>query len=478
MRGLERSLGTGTARSWKFWSLPVSAPPVGPLRFAAPQPAPEWSGIREATRPGPTPQRRPLAEVTGIPEPSYPGEDTLTATVCTPSLDPSARLPVLVWIHGGGYKGGSPASPWYDGAAFTRDGIVTVALSYRLGFEGFGAIPGCPTNRGLLDQIAGLEWVRRSITAFGGDPDAVTIAGQSAGGGSVLALAASPAARGLFRGVIAVSPAFAPASAAEARELTDRLAAIVGVHNDREAWQGVDEEVILDAAAQLEGELAPSGLTPEDRGAALIDVDYGTSRSFGPSVEDGIIPENWIADLADVPLMIGSTAHEFTSFGHVLVPPDGQDRIDATVRERLGTVADLIERDLAGTAEAGFIAGQLLTIGIFRGPVVDVADAHERTWVYDYRVPDTRTGLAEHCMDVPAIFDCLDHPHVAHTCGPDVYPDVAADIHAAWVRFIREGEPGWQPWNRDGRARVWRPDGGEVAAAYATERALRERQAR
>ena len=105
---------------------------------------------------------------------------------------------MLVYIHGGGYIAGSPASPWYDGAAFNRDGVVTVTVSYRLGFDGFGHIAGAPSNRGVRDWLAALEWVRDNIAAFGGDPARVTIAGQSAGGGAVLTLLGMPAAQGLF----------------------------------------------------------------------------------------------------------------------------------------------------------------------------------------------------------------------------------------------------------------------------------------
>ena len=146
--------------------------------------------------------------MTAIPEPSIPGDAILNVNVFTPVPgEPDAGLPVFVWIHGGGYKAGSPASPWYDGRAFNRDGVVTVTISYRLGFDGFGWIPDAPHNRGLLDQIEALRWVQRHIAAFGGDPERVTIGGQSAGGGSVWALLVSPAGRGLFGAAISHSGA-------------------------------------------------------------------------------------------------------------------------------------------------------------------------------------------------------------------------------------------------------------------------------
>ena len=194
------SNGGGFARSAAFLGIPLRKRRSVSIGSAARCPRAGWDGVRDATTFGPTPQRRPFAEVTAIPEPSFPGDATLNVNVFTPVPGQAdANRPVLVWIHGGGFKAGSPSSPWYDGIAFNRDGVVTVSVSYRLGFDGFGWIPDAPHNRGLLDQIEALRWVRRNIAAFGGDPDRVTIAGQSAGGGSVWALLVSPPAAGLFR---------------------------------------------------------------------------------------------------------------------------------------------------------------------------------------------------------------------------------------------------------------------------------------
>ena len=158
------------------------------------------------------------------------GDSTLNVNVFTPRPgEADASLPVLVYIHGGGYTSGSPASPWYDGAAFNRDGVVTVTVSYRLGFDGFGHIPGAPSNRGVRDWLAALEWVRENIAAFGGDPTRVTIAGQSAGGGAVLTLLGMLAAQGLFHAVWALSGALADVAPERARTLSAKLANLAGV---------------------------------------------------------------------------------------------------------------------------------------------------------------------------------------------------------------------------------------------------------
>ena len=207
VRGFWRGEPGTAGASAAFLGIPFAQAPVGDLRFAAPVPPEPWEGIRDALEHGATAQRGDKG-ITLIPEPSVPGESTLNVNVFTPAPgEPDAALPVLVDIHGGGYIAGSPASPWYDGRAFNRDGVVTVSISYRLGFDGFGHIQDAPSNRGVRDWLAALEWVRDNITAFGGDPARVTIAGQSAGGGAVLTLLGMPAAQHLFHAVWALSGA-------------------------------------------------------------------------------------------------------------------------------------------------------------------------------------------------------------------------------------------------------------------------------
>ncbi|MEF9914984.1 carboxylesterase family protein [Streptomyces sp. P5-A9] len=168
--------------------IPYAAPPFGAGRFRAPRPAASWDGVRDCTAFGPVAPQS--AELPGSPGWSRGDEDILSLNIWTPGGG-GDRLPVLVWIHGGAYVFGSSAQPDFDGTALCRHGLVVVTLNYRLGFEGFGHVPPtgggetCPDNRGLLDQIAALRWVRDNIAAFGGDPDRVTVAGQSSGATSV-----------------------------------------------------------------------------------------------------------------------------------------------------------------------------------------------------------------------------------------------------------------------------------------------------
>src|SRR5215472_16849189 len=225
-----------------FLGIPYAASPTGELRFAAPVPHEPWADVRDATAFGPTPPKPayPAPFDTLLEEPSIAGDDWLNLNVWTPhdgdGVD-SAHfrhgahddLPVMVWIHGGAFANGSSAVRWYDGHAFAKAGVVLVSINYRLGVDGFALLPDAPANRGLLDQIAALEWVRDNIGAFGGDPANVTIFGESAGAMSVITLLSLPRAEGLFTKVIAQSGAAqAAADAADAALVTAELGEALG----------------------------------------------------------------------------------------------------------------------------------------------------------------------------------------------------------------------------------------------------------
>src|SRR5262245_58849441 len=159
--------GSAEADLAVFRGIPYAALPV---RFGPPQPVPAWAGVREATRFGPPP---PQSGAVGMDVPAQEGDDWLTVNVWSPDLD--GRLPVMVWIQGGAYMFGRSGLPEYDGGNLARAGVVVVTFNYRVGLEGFGYVDGTPANRGLLDQVAALEWVRGNIGGFGGDPGRVTV---------------------------------------------------------------------------------------------------------------------------------------------------------------------------------------------------------------------------------------------------------------------------------------------------------------
>jgi para-nitrobenzyl esterase len=216
--GVVAGEATGDGAVKIFRGVPFAAPPVGALRWKAPQPAPAWEGVRECTVPPPSAmQGKPApffcwSKEFLIPEEPI-SEDCLYLNVWTPAQTGKDKLPVIVWIHGGGFTGGSGTVPLYDGEAMARKGVVFVTINYRVGVFGFLAHPelsaeaenGVSGNYGILDQIAALQWAQHNIAAFGGDPGRVTVAGQSAGAMSVNMLVVSPLAKGLFSRAIAQS---------------------------------------------------------------------------------------------------------------------------------------------------------------------------------------------------------------------------------------------------------------------------------
>ncbi|GAA3640134.1 carboxylesterase family protein [Microbacterium awajiense] len=459
VRGLWRG-APGAGGSAAFLGIPFAQPPVGELRFAAPVPVEPWDGVREATEYGATPQRGDTG-ITLIPEPSVPGDSTLNVNVFTPAPGMTdAGMPVLVYIHGGGYVSGSPASAWYDGISFNRDGIVTVTVSYRLGFDGFGHIEGAPSNRGVRDWLAALEWVQRNIAAFGGDPGRVTIAGQSAGGGAVLTLLGMPQAQHLFHGVWALSGATADVPAERARTLSAKLANLAGVAPTREGFATVGEVRLRDLQTDAD---KPHSASPVAPIRALLE----DGLPFGPEVDGELLPRPTLDSIragvgADKPLVLGSMDDEFT-----MVADQHRDRlriIPASVALRvLGLDHDVARRYLAANPDArakgtAAVLGRYVTDEIFRTLVVRVAEARgdAPTWAYRFTWASPTRGWALHCLDVPFWFDHLEADGVDAIAGDAPPRSLAEAVHGSASAFLREGDPGWTPWSaRPGATRMF-----------------------
>ncbi|MBN9176518.1 MAG: carboxylesterase family protein [Microbacterium sp.] len=471
VRGRWREIPDSNARSAAFLGIPFAQAPVGELRFAAPEPVPAWEGVRDALAFGATAQRGDPG-VTLIPEPSVPGDATLNVNVFTP--DPTATgLPVLVWIHGGGFFAGSPASPWYDGRAFNRDGVVTVSLSYRLGFDGFGWIDGAPSNRGVRDWIAGLEWVQQNIAAFGGDPGRVTIAGQSAGGGAVLTLLGMPSAQHLFHGVWSLSGALADVSRERAIALAEKLATAAGVACDRAGFATLSEERLLEV------QRAATAMTP----AAMSEM-MTTGLGLGPTVDGDLLTMSTVDSLragvgADKPLVMGTTDDEFTM---ALI---GQEKLmrwipRRVVLGRLGLTGTVRRDYLAANADVAKlstarVAGRYLTDRMFRARLPIIADARgdAPSWAYRFSWPSGAFGFAEHCLDVPFFFDCLDGPAIEALAGPQPPQELAERMHSDAVRFVVSGAVPWPRWVPDETARVYDVPVRDQGDAYASVAPLR-----
>ncbi|GAA2691562.1 carboxylesterase/lipase family protein [Actinoplanes palleronii] len=450
--------GAGEPGLTVFRGISYAAPPVGAHRFAAPQPVDPWDGVRPATTFGPpAPQSDALGGGAAV-----PGDDWLTANVWTPALDPAARLPVLVWIHGGAYVVGMSSWPEFDGAHLARTGgIVVVTVNYRLGVEGFALVTGettltggathpAPVNRGLLDLVAALRWVRDNVAAFGGDPGRVTIAGESAGAGCVAALLAMPAATGLFRAAIAQSvpgPFFTPALAAD---IATAVAAQVDCTPTAAALSAVDPARL--AAAGDAVTAAPAGRWgPAATGQVL----------FAPVVDGDTLPATPWQALAggaarDVALLAGHTRDEqrlLTMLAGLL------GRITA---EQAAAALDMFAPgpDGAGRYRAAFpeagperLYELVLSDWLFRMPSLRLADAHVtgggRTHLYELTWPAPGLGGvlgACHGLDLPLMFGNLTRSGPAQLLGDAPGPDavaLSARMTAAWIAFVRDGDPGW-----------------------------------
>jgi para-nitrobenzyl esterase len=299
-----------------FKGIPFAAPPVGRLRWRAPQAAPTWPGTRDA---GDFGSICPQARSKGIFSESRPqSEDCLTINVWTPHLRPAAKLPVMVWIYGGAFQQGSSANNFTDGTDLARHGVIFVSFNYRLGVLGFFAHHGLEAenpdepigNYALMDQIAALRWVQKNITAFGGDPGNVTIFGGSAGGMSVNNLMASPMARGLFAKAISESglglEAMVPLVQAEAagKALADRMGAT-----------GDDKDVI----AKLRSLSTDDILADQAKNSPL--------GHFAPFVDGKVITEEVSlsfakGEIAKVPYIAGSTSDEASLAPVIGVKPE------------------------------------------------------------------------------------------------------------------------------------------------------------
>ncbi|MGW0119741.1 carboxylesterase/lipase family protein [Streptomyces sp. NPDC003327] len=466
VRGLRRADGC-----LRFLGVPYARPPVGDLRFAAPVPPEPWTEPLDATAYGPTAQRRSFAEVTLVPEPSIPGAGILNLNVFTPDTAPATALPVLVWIHGGGYVAGSAASPWYDGAAFARDGVVLVSLGYRLGIEGFLHLEDAPDNRGVRDWIAALAWVRDNIARFGGDPAKVTIAGQSAGGGAVQTLLAVPSARGLFRGAISVSGALPHSDGPEAARATARLLTErTGVPATAAALRDLPDDELL----ALQDRLAAPGPGSEGSAPTLVLAPFADGDLVPVPVRDALT-QGGAGD--DVPLLLGFTEHEFT----LLPAPEPQAPPLAALLTGLGLDPARAGAFPEAYADLGEdrLFGQALTDATFRAPNLALADARAArqrpTWLYEFRWRSPGPGLAFHCLDLPFAFDLLDAEGVREAAGPHPPPALAEALHRSWVAFVTHQDPGgdWPRYTTEARAtRIWDAEPRVEHDATARVRAL------
>ncbi|GGN28460.1 carboxylesterase family protein [Streptomyces fuscichromogenes] len=454
-------VGRRTGRVRRFLGIPYAEAPFGVRRFAAPVPRGRFTEPYDASRHGATAQQVPLFTTTTIPEPSVPGEDVLNLSVVAPA--DADRCPVLVWIHGGGFLAGSPASPWYDGRSFARDGVVTVTVGYRLGVDGFAPLDGVPANLGLRDVLLALDWVRENIAAFGGDPGRVTLAGQSAGGAAVLALLSSPAAEGRFQQAVSISGGLFEVRRDTARGFLGRLGRRLAVPPTREGFGGVAMDRLQEAVRDLRG---------------------GETLVLGPVTGDDILPVSIAEGLTGhglgTPVLLGSTGDEFDGGGDGDGDGDGDGEFDGRDgsadgdglcgREgggvggfhgrydgdefggdngNEGRPAAEFTRGADTAARSARAAGTRVTDVLFRSACPRVAHSRRKagagTWLYSFEWPSPVTGGATHCVDLPFFYDLLDAPGVREALGPCPPAELAALMHADLVGFVHGRPPSWAP---------------------------------
>ncbi|MBN1571284.1 MAG: carboxylesterase family protein [Acidobacteria bacterium] len=469
-----------------FKGIPYATPPVGGLRWRAPQPAAAWNGVRKADHYGASCTQQPTSAFGPFTREflyiTPASEDCLYLNVWTPKAKAAAKLPVLVYIHGGGYDSGSGDVPIYEGEGLAKKGVVAVTINYRLGVIGFLVHPelskesgkNASGNYGLLDQIAALKWVQANITAFGGDPNRVTIAGQSAGGGSVLSLIASPLARGLFHRAIVQSGGASAArgtgmptgaGSANAEAAGQRFAESKGAKSIAELramrWDKVIEGTGMGAmfaagrgTPGTTGAAVPFGRAGGGMPAMAAMAGRGGSPTAAPIVDGYVLPLS-VTDAVsqgkfnDVPVLAGMNTGEL---GGIMAAPIGEVSLESfrnQARQRYGANADKFlalypasNDQEAAAAQAQATRDQSL-VGMYLWAKQRSKTSKTKVFQYlfDHALPgpDSARNGAFHTGEVPYTMNTLyTAPERPFTDADRKIGDILVSY---WANFAAKGDP-------------------------------------
>lgn len=455
--GKLRGQKKGNVTVWK--GIPYAKPPIGDLRFRAPQPPESWAEVREAALFGPSAMQA-SSEIMGFlgNETDNTSEDCLYLNVWSPAAD-NRRRPVMVWIHGGAFTTGAGSSQTYDGRSFSAEGdVVVVTFNYRLGALGFlhlGGVGGNDfsgsCNCGILDQIAALQWVQDNIGRFGGDPERVTVFGESAGAMSIGVLMAVPKAKGLFHQAILQSGAAANVlSSSIAEKVSSRLLAALKIgHGEVDKIRQIPARQLVDTAALL------------------------PAMSLVPVVEGDLLPvhpEEAIAEGAakGIPVLIGTNKDEYRlfSFFDPRWKQSDPEEIPSIFENTFGLNWLEISRNLiAGEELDQSIYDKLMTMSLFTYPALKLAELQVKqgapVWMYrfDWETPVFGGELkACHSLELPFVWNTLSRAGTDRLTGnPKERKKLAEEMHHAWIRFARSGNPNtpklpeWRAYNLEHR---------------------------
>jgi para-nitrobenzyl esterase len=459
--GMVQGTTTADRQIRVFKGIPYAAPPVGALRWQAPQPAAAWQGTRDATKFGPACLQGPIFDDVNPPERS---EDCLTLNLWTPAFAEASagkpatpvegKLPVMVWIHGGGFQAGAGGEPRHDGEAFARQGVVLVTVNYRLGVFGFLSHPeltresgrNASGNYGLLDQVEALRWVQANVAAFGGDPGNVTIFGESAGSLSVSALMVSPLARGLFHKAIGESGAYfrateglslAPRSETEQAGAT--FVSSLGAESIAAA-RAMTGDAVLQAALKVQPWFAPNV-----DGYVLTEA---VNSAFSAGRQSRVpLLAGWNADEVRARVVLGPKKPTLRSFG------------DDT-REQFGGDGDAILKAYPATTDAEAVeAAAALATDLFMGyPTWKWIETHAQTarvpvyrYSFDRKIPvapdmkingvpaTSRDIGARHAGEIEYVFGALDS--VKNVTWEPSDRKLSDAMTTYWANFAKTGDP-------------------------------------